>query len=327
MTNPLFPNFDRALQEEARRLFQQTELGKIVRQTSSQPASIYKTRNMMRQIKQQARGLEVDKYGRFSDAIKSMVFSQLKASLGPLGEVVEALLRPNAKPLADLQRELDAAAGLLRAFGFGVTEPGKKSQPDQPDQGNVRIWDTVPAPPREPDDPNTVWVTYRGRKLRVDKNNPIITGEMIKVDSSNVHSIGYVWNWNNPAAGSLKVRFKNREKTAGGPMYEYWECPPEMFTAFQKAASKGRFVWDRLRVRGTVSGHQKFYRLIGIEKSGYVPRKATRLGPNEWYIPRSVKGKNGNTYRSIKEAEMVQPYRGRPGNGGPNRGTPNRGRP
>jgi hypothetical protein len=40
----------------------------------------------------------------------------------------------------------------------------------------------------------------------------------------------------------------------------------------------GSWVWDALRIRGTVSGHQKDYELVGI-MGNYVPRKATVRPP------------------------------------------------
>jgi hypothetical protein len=82
-----------------------------------------------------------------------------------------------------------------------------------------------------------------------------------------------------------------------------------------------------LRIRGTVSGHQKRYSLAAINSTGYVPRQATRLGNEEWYLQRTVTGQNGKTYRSELQNQMVRrfPDRGTPNRGGPNRGTPNRG--
>jgi hypothetical protein len=127
------------------------------------------------------------------------------------------------------------------------------------------------------------------------------------------------------------------------------------------APSKGGWVWDHLRIRGTVSGHQKDYELAGIV-GGYVPRKAT-YGPlmqagdgwrqmsgkdrkagrkadyvGEIFLPRKKFTVQRNWVTSIKPLspaygstgdEDSGPNRGKPNNGrpaGPNRGTPNRGR-
>jgi hypothetical protein len=165
-------------------------------------------------------------------------------------------------------------------------------------------------------------------------NDAVMTGEMIRVSSSNVHSIGFRWNEANPTKGTLMVRYLEAEphsKTAkhGGSTYAYHDVHPQVFKAFQAAASKGKFVWDRLRIRGSVTGKQYDYRLIGLGSSGHVPRQATRFGQNQYYIGRSVQTANGQTMRSRLPDERVgrarprQPGQGLPYNGravGPNQG-------
>jgi hypothetical protein len=180
-----------------------------------------------------------------------------------------------------------------------------------------------------------------GRRYTFRQDDPIVTGEMIPVISSNVHSIGYDWNFDNPTKGMLKVRFLERQgrkkgQRADGPLYDYFNVHPEVFMAFQNAVSKGRFVWDRLRIRGTVSGHRFQYQLDDLGSTNYVPRKATRLGPNEHYLRREFTDqRTGRTHTSELEDEFVQriglnrhgPQGFVPQRGRPNRGTPNRGRP
>lgn len=116
--------------------------------------------------------------------------------------------------------------------------------------------------------------------------------QMIRVASSNVHSIGY-----QDATGTLAVRFLAPEvvsagqgvrlggKTSGpGPLYHYFDVPPKLWASFQSAASKGKWVWDNLRIRGTIAGHRYDYRLVAgtMASSGlrltYIPRRASGKG-------------------------------------------------
>ena len=159
---------------------------------------------------------------------------------------------------------------------------------------------------------------------------------MVPADSSNVFAYGYdVNSWN------LYVRFRAestsnplQKANAPGPLYQYSHVPPELFLKFLRAGSKGNWVWDNLRVRGTVSGHRYDYRLVGVTQ-GYVPRKAVLMPDGEYFIGRTVRTDQGRGLSSSRPDVMVrplvspgQPNRGTPrppNRGGPNRG--NRGRP
>jgi hypothetical protein len=107
-----------------------------------------------------------------------------------------------------------------------------------------------------------------------------------RVASSNVYAIGY-----DPETGTLRVQYlaggqglkskeaKTRAKTKAGAMYDYYNVPPRLWASFQAAGSKGRWVWDKLRVRGTIAGHKFDYTLVAGTIVGvgrvYVPRLAT----------------------------------------------------
>lgn len=116
--------------------------------------------------------------------------------------------------------------------------------------------------------------------------------EMVRVVSSNVHSIGY-----DDSSGTLAVRYLAPElnKTGGrvkvggktnspGPLYHYFDVPPKLWKSFETASSKGKWVWDHLRVRGTIAGHQYDYRLVSGTVGGsgfrqtYIPRRASGKG-------------------------------------------------
>jgi len=86
--------------------------------------------------------------------------------------------------------------------------------------------------------------------------------------------------------GTLVVTFKDWEpgqkerSGAPGPTYAYSHVPRgkwEDFLAATSPNSAGVAVWDYLRVRGTISGHQHPYRLLSVT-GDYIPRKATSAG-------------------------------------------------
>ena len=236
---------------------------------------------------------------------------------------------------------VDQARRELEALGFTVTPPPQdRTQPPiilpgpSTDPGS-RLPDVPgagsgdPTVSRDRTQPGMVEVRIDGQRHRIREKDPLLTGEMIRVQSSNVHSIGYGWNGANPKAGTLKVRYLAKQRGAPasgrGALYFYYDVPPQMFIAFQKAQSKGRWVWDHLRIRGTVSGHQKRYQLASIDSTGYVPRKAVRIGNEEWYLRRTVTGKDGTVYKSRLNDEMVRRLnRGKPR--GPGNGRPPSGR-
>jgi hypothetical protein len=232
--------------------------------------------------------------------------------LGPIGSVISALLRPSGKTLTDdIQSEIAAAANLLTQFGQQIAPPGG-------------------GPPRKTQ-----------AATGADDGQPLMTVEMIPVTSSNVHSIGFIWNPDNPTRGTLRVRFLKKSRGGGtkpGASYNYEGVHPDVFAAFQVAASKGEFVWDELRVRGTVSGHQYSYDLAGTDDGGYIPRQAglKRGQQGEFYMQRKFQGRTSSLpEQQVRgpRAALVEEFQQRagqmnfmPDRGGPNRGTPNRGR-
>jgi len=145
-----------------------------------------------------------------------------------------------------------------------------------------------------------------GRSVNVDQDNPLFTGEMIPVTSSNVHSIGFVLdgmaqgqssqgNLLRNQTGTLLIRFLEDQgggvKSGPGPLYEYQDVPASLFIEFQNAASKGTFIWDNIRVRGTVSGHKFAYDFAG-SPNGYIPRQAAvkRGAAGQHYLSRTFQG-------------------------------------
>lgn len=255
--------------------------------------------------------------------------SLLSAKPGKTGEpsvdrliaLVEALghpvLRPGAKRTPE---QLEAMAEELRLHGYTVFRPGAGpvSWLKQPRGGEAVGTGKVPEA-----EPQT---RIGGQKFPPD--HPIVTGQMVpSPQSSNVHSFGY-----DSDQAALYLRFKrgqlkgSRARPSGpGSLYRYEAVQPREFLSMLETNSKGEWVWDHLRIRGTVSGHQKDYALVGIMR-GYVPRKATVRpvaggGVAEWYEPRTVTGMSGQEYRSKLPGEWAWS----PDRGEPDRGTPNRG--
>lgn len=153
--------------------------------------------------------------------------------------------------------------------------------------------------------------------------------------SSNVFSFGF-----DNQSHSLFVRFKDAPKDTGksaggfkitavhgasgagrphqpGALYLYHNVPARLFLTFLDASSKGGWVWDKLRIRGTVSGHRFDYALVGVQ-GGYVPRKATLTPQGEAYIPRTIFTDKGNSLSSSLPEQLVRPLQpiGRPPNDG-----------
>lgn len=93
--------------------------------------------------------------------------------------------------------------------------------------------------------------------------------------------------------GQLGATVLAGKENAPGPTYAYFGVSPAVFNRMKLAHSKGKFVWDELRIRGTVYGHRYRYQLVvgqlvtgfpGAVVQQYIPRKATRRG----FVTRAV---------------------------------------
>lgn len=308
---------------------------------------------------------EVEKYSKGgAGGVTYRLLKDFLVSLGPAGKLLGALINPQAKSGfgSGLKAELSAAMNLLEAFsgddeayevarkiiegrGGRVIDPA-----DVRGGGRVRRSTDIgseadasggaggrqPAAPVKPKEANRATADIpmgNGATQRFAKSHPIVTGDMQTTpESSNVHSYGYdVDNW------YLYVRFKAEAPRGGGgvrpnspgALYQYANVPPKVFISMLKASSKGTYIWDHIRIRGTLSGHRFDYQLVGVS-GGYVPRKATLGAEGEWFLRREVRTTGGNTLRSSRANQLVRPL---VSTGAPNRGnngappSPNRGRP
>lgn len=149
--------------------------------------------------------------------------------------------------------------------------------------------------------------------------------------SSNVY--GYYFEREARRTGILYVTFlgqgRGKERSGPGPTYAYYDVPVKKAHEFQRATkeSAGAAVWDYLRIRGTIAGHQHQYRLVHVSGE-YVPRKVTPIGYKNRAVPAlgTARGPDGKrAYRRNTLPERTFFSRGRPNRGGPDRGEPNRG--
>lgn len=274
----------------------------------------------------------------------------LLRSLGPVAPAIKAIL--GGQKINDPQPDvLQAAIDFLGELGLEVRLPGETihagpkpgidankgtGTPNPGKTGKARV-----APPRTTgrgtsgagggggegeDEPSSL---PTGRFVQ-DKYIPM---ELVN-GSSNVYAIGY-----HPDTQTMRVQFlgstlrmdkirgsghkgKGRAKASrgvhagkrGGPgaVYDYFNVPPRVFARVQRAGSKGKAIWDNLRVRGTVYGHQYDYQLsaasvadvvnaIGkrVARITYVPRKAVGPGQFKGRDIRQGVGRQAQTFRSI----------------------------
>ena len=297
----------------------------------------------------------VEQYGKRGGLPKDIIAGFLK-SLGPAGNILKALAFSSKSDLGardtissltqllrafggeaimpegwhnvrDVNRGIEASIQKLQSMGYTVFKPGE--EPAGRGMGPQPVKAT-----RFSDKRRTVDLTMgTNAQQRFGRDHPIVTGAMVETpDSTNVYEFGYDYE-----AATLYVRYKaaaapKERRSAPGPLYAYYAVTPEQFLAIYKTkeGGTGEWIWDNLRERGTVSGHQKDYRLVGV-MGEYVPRKATlKLNPitkqkEEWYIPRMVKTQTGQWIKSRLPAQSAEPTGGfmvgeRGAGGGPRSG-------
>lgn len=254
---------------------------------------------------------------------EKLLLNELLRQLGPAGQIIRAIAtavsstRPRdssgdadvdaarryleamgrgsmSPPNSARSKDMEAAAKLLREHGFEGNLAAKTiRQPSQREQQQLREQERRQQPPaqkreRKPAGTEPVDVDMGTGNQRFSADHPIVTRQMVEVPtSSNVWSFGYlVDKWR------LYVRYDNpktdeQPSKRPGPLYAHANVPPDAFLRMLKAESKGNFIWDNVRVRGTVSGHKYDYRLVAV-RGGIVPRKATLKPGGEWYIQRKV---------------------------------------
>jgi hypothetical protein len=272
----------------------------------------------------------VTKYGKKDE--QSDQLNRLLGLLGPIGDVIRSTLAQGStrnytqsafdaaldliramggeamvqRGHAGYARGLAAAQELLQSAGYQIARPGEAKSEDQ----GEREWGNKAA---------TDWLVQ----------------SEVKVSSSNVYSYAFAQETEN--FGTLYVTFlawhpgMKKASSAAGATYAYYGVSLQQYRSFSReaAASAGGAVWDYLRTRGSISGHQHPYELVGgtlvTRQEIYIPRKVTEEG----YFRRSVQVPHrgrGTWQRSSLPSREFLPNRGEPNRGESNRGAPNRGR-
>ncbi len=218
--------------------------------------------------------------------------------LGGLSNILSMLTGRRSLPRGVSQKDIEAAvavfgdAGLMRGVKTNVRLPrGQVST-----AAEFGDDDDIMPPAMEPGVQGTTADIGRpgARAVSAFRTTDVFSNEIQTPQSSNVYSFAY-----DKEEGSLFVTFKaaGKKDSRGhrphvrGAMYVYGgklrPVPPVVYGDMVHRSSKGGVVWDRLRVRGTIWGHQYPYRLVtgdlnhpGFQdrREPYVPRKATRKG-------------------------------------------------
>lgn len=241
-------------------------------------------------------------------------------------------VQPKIPQRSGLAQGVEAAKAFLEKEGYEVrlASGGRLEAVPATEESRTSVGVAEPPdggdeyePPGTPDRSGMVEIKVGGTTQRFPKDHPIVTKKQVKTpQSSNVWSFIY-----DVDTRTLYIRFDAPKTKANpskrqGPLYSYSDVGPDVFLSFMKAESKGGFVWDRIRIRGTVSGHRYSYQLVAV-REGYVPRKATLTPTGEWFIKRKINTINRQGVRKTQISKASAPVN----RGTPNRGTPNRGRP
>lgn len=245
-------------------------------------------------------------------------------------------------------------AGAVEIQSDGMDRPNVGAGAPANSSGGGRSRLPPGAPPAAPPDddnrphrnvrilPNGNWhIRGPGYDRVLPATHPALSGQMMPATSSNVHSYGYRFDFDKPTQGSLIVRFlqadvnrsgPNRRKVPG-PTYEYFKVHPDFFDEMWRAASKGVWIWDRMRIRGTIAGHQYAYSLIRAAQN-YLPRRAFVHNGRQILQRRrrTAERRDGTQYQLVSplRTQYVGEYRPserRPNVGNMDRGAISRGAP
>ena len=189
-----------------------------------------------------------------------------------LGKVLQQSTESKRKPVP--------TEPILEPGSYQTRRRGTQQEPPLP--GQESPWTAETPTPQSSNvysfsyDPqtSTLYVTYQANALNPDS---VSTGT-------------------GPHGGRAQLVGKRGSTVKGktgqrGPQYAYFDVPARVHQRMKLAQSKGKFVWDELRVRGSIHGHKYRYSLVAgsvtIQQglSGvYIPRKATKKG----FVVRSV---------------------------------------
>jgi hypothetical protein len=280
---------------------------------------------------------------------KSDLQAQLEAAARLLQAHGHVVISPKGTdPLGDYATGAEGLIEYLESIGHQVDQPGTPEKIGQPDRPRGGRQDDAAFPfGAKPDKSGQVEIPMEGLppgkhiseglpggKIKLPANHPAVTGDEVRVKSSNVYSVMY-----DAERAILYVRFLDTEGRGTGKkvqrpgsLYRYLHVTPREFADLygERNGSPGGWVWQHLRIRGTVSGHQKPYSLVGVVR-GYVPRQATYVGGGrEMWMKRRLHAGGGRWLLSEREDQLVPDWayrQGAPDTGAPNAGKPNTGAP
>lgn len=289
---------------------------------------------------------DIVRYARGGGA--SRLLGGILGQLGPVGRAVSLLLGNRAAAASIPDSAVRSAIELLHGLGFEVRVPGaggtltthvpmggRSTKPARFPTDRKRDYPIGATPPPEPGQAVTPDV---GPQVGTFPGGQYVPMERVS-GSSNVYAIGY-------SAETLTMRVQylaaavsaggisgrghtGRKRVKGklgrtvtqrrhgpGPTYDYHGVPQSVFNRIASAGSKGVAIWDHLRVRGTVYGHQYDYELTAasvtdvvlpakfqgrytdqqrVARVTYVPRKA--VGPGQFKARTMRQGTS--TFRSL----------------------------
>lgn len=247
---------------------------------------------------------------------------ELISEIGRLGGEVEDLLRILGVSKRSLPKAaFDSLEDLMASMGRNVGTP-KTYKRLPPNAAKVFRSLAIAGRPADKEfEQRLINATKADAAQSISTKQGVLGAvQLDRVVSSNVFAIGY-----DKETGTLRVQFNrhirpgkggkfvsigNIGTQAPGAVYDYYDVPPRKWTAFQQAGSKGKWVWDNLRVRGTISGARYDYRLVfgidfGVNVSGkrkvYIPRLSY-----DGKFKRRVRVVGGKTFTSQLPNETVR---------------------
>jgi len=316
--------------------------GRVARHDVEKLAKIYKHEKHRYELSRLSKKFgphTLSKYALNQD--ERAVMNMILDVAGPIGKVIKGLWNSNLGTFT--AREAKAAVELLRAFGGEVLGYGSKKDRDR---GIDAAREALESSGYKVEKPSEQWTKQDPTSPLARALTPPKEGEQssfskmyLTPTSSNVYSFQFDF-----ATGTMFVRFKapvidatkvtnvtgrggiggmkgGRGTLTGrnndpGPLYAYLDVSPRVFKRLVAAigTSAGKGVWDNLRIRGTVYGHQFRYILIqGAlvpgehgEMATYVPRRATPRGYRARSVPDITRGR-------WVESTLQEELRARPG--------------
>lgn len=289
-----------------------------------------KTREYTSQARTQTKS-EAPRYEEPKSAPKQSIASKFWSK-------VSSFVAPNTagRREKDVSREAEQVKAFNDALDKMEEEYRQKSQaPSKPVEIDPFEIDASPSEPPSPPggSPPSTPRNYGGGGFGGSEDEWLHSGTMKLIENStNVYGISY--DLQNQA---LFIQFKHwepgmdwMEHSGPGSVYRYDDIDESEALEFYRSASKGCWIWDRLRVHASW-GHQREYELVRVPSS-YVPREAVDAGEHGWWVSRSSLA--GSSTLESAPAIPIQlfaywrkQHEARKRRATPDRGTPERGKP